>query len=208
MADGGCRTVAGEDMGFIGEGQQTGVDRVDDLAGVAAGQVGAADASGKKRIAGDEHLERGKVEADRALGMAGGVEDLGGVTIEAHELAVGERGIGRGGFRGWHAEPCGLGGHHFEQGQIAFVEEYGRAREALELERSAYVVDVGVGDENLLELEVEFGEAALDAGDFVAGIDNDGFAGFLVAEDGAVAGERADGEGFQDHDSYSRPVPA
>ena len=63
------------------------------------------------------------------------------------------------------------------------------------------MVDVGVGDEDLLELEAEGVEAAGDAADFVAGIDDDGLAGFLVAQDGAVALERADGEGFEDHDS-------
>ena len=66
------------------------------------------------------------------------------------------------------------------------------------------MVDVGVGDENLLELEAELGEAALDAGDLVAGIDDDGLAGLFVAEDGAVAGERADGEGFEDHGFYCK----
>ncbi len=47
----------------------------------------------------------------------------------------------------------------------------------LSLQRAAHVVDVGVGDENLLELEAEFGEAAVDAAHLVAGIDDDGLAG-------------------------------
>src|ERR1039458_9336133 len=54
------------------------------------------------------------------------------------------------------------------------------------------------------ELEAEFGKAALNAANLVAGIDDDGLAGFLVAQDGAVAGERADGEGFEDHGFYCR----
>jgi len=62
------------------------------------------------------------------------------------------------------------------------------------------VVDVGVGDEDLLELEAECVEAASDAVDVVAGVDDDGFASFLVAQDGAVALKRADGEGFEDHE--------
>jgi len=78
---------------------------------------------------------------------------------------------------------------------------------AFELERAAHVVDVGVGDENLLELETEFGEAAMDAADLVAGIDDDGLAGHFVAEDGAVAGQRADGKGFQNHDFIVVPHP-
>ena len=56
-----------------------------------------------------------------------------------------------------------------------------------------------VSDENLLELEAELGEPAVNAADFVAGIDDDGLAGLFVAEDGAVALQRADGEGLKDH---------
>jgi hypothetical protein len=33
----------------------------------------------------------------------------------------------------------------------------------------------------------------------VAGVDDDGLAGVFIAEDGAVAGERADGKGLEEH---------
>jgi len=46
------------------------VDGLDDLVEVPAGQVGAADAAFKERIAGHQQLERGKVQADRALRVA------------------------------------------------------------------------------------------------------------------------------------------
>ena len=61
------------------------------------------------------------------------------------------------------------------------------------------MVNVRVGDEDLLEGEAEGGEAAMDAADFITGVDDDGFAGFLVAEQCAIALERADGEGLKDH---------
>ena len=54
--------MAGEDAGLVGQREQAGVDRVDDLIEVAAGQVGATDTAFKKRVAGDEQLERGKVK--------------------------------------------------------------------------------------------------------------------------------------------------
>ena len=63
------------------------------------------------------------------------------------------------------------------------------------------MVDVGVGDDDLFDGEVVAVEDGLDAGDVVAGVDDDGFAGGLVAEDGAVALEEADGEDFVDHAS-------
>ncbi len=113
---------------------------------IAAGQVGASNAAGKERIAGDEQLERGKVEADRALGVAGGVDHLGGVAVQAHNQAIGQVFVGRGGFRRGNADPAGLRLHHFEQRQVIFIEEDGSAGEMFQPERAAHVVDVGVGD--------------------------------------------------------------
>jgi hypothetical protein len=48
--DGGCRAVAGKYFSFVGQWKQTGLDGVDNLAVVSAGQVGAADAAGKERV--------------------------------------------------------------------------------------------------------------------------------------------------------------
>lgn len=75
MADGGVGAVAWDDDGGVGEWEQFLVDGVDEGAGVAAGQVGAADGSGEEGVAGEEEILGGKVEADAALGVAGGVED-------------------------------------------------------------------------------------------------------------------------------------
>ena len=106
---------------------------------------------------------------------------------------------GLGDLGGGDAEPAGLDVHHLDQRQVARVVEDGRAGELLEAVGSGDVVDVGVGDEDLLDGEVVLGEEGDDAGDVVAGIDDDGFAGGFVAEDGAVALEGADGEDFVDH---------
>ncbi len=171
----------------------------DDLGGIASGQVSATDAAGKERVAGDEQFERGKVEADGALRVSGRVQYRGGVVLEADTAAVDQAAVGGSGFRGLDAQPGGLGFNHFEQRQVVFVEEDGRARQALEAERASHVVNVGVGDENLLEGEAKFSEAAMNAADLVAGVDDDGFAGLLVAEQGAVAGQHAYGKGFEDH---------
>jgi hypothetical protein len=84
-----------------------------------------------------------------------------------------------------------------EEGQVVFVEENGRSGEPLELERAADVVDVGVGDEDLLELEAKSGEAGMNATHLVAGIDDDGLARGLRRPEGAVALQRADWERFR-----------
>lgn len=139
------------------------------------------------------------MEADGALGVAGRVQDVGGVAGQADALPLGKAFIGRSGFRRGDAEPGGLHFHHVEQCEIVLVKQDGCAGEPLEAECAADMVDVGVGYENLLELEAERGEAAVNACDLVARIDDDGLAGLLVSEDGAIALERADGEGFEDH---------
>ena len=78
------------------------------------------------------------------------------------------------------------------------VEDW-RAGDLLEGAGAGDVVDVGVGYEDLTDGELVLVEESEDAGDVVAGIDDDGLAGGFVAEDGAVALEEADGEGFADH---------
>lgn len=103
---------------------------------------------------------------------------------------------------GGDAEPGGLNVHHFDLGEVVLVVEDGRASELLEMVGAGDVVDVGVGDDDLLDGEVVFGEEGEDAGDVVAGVDYDGFAGGLVAEDGAVALEGADGDSFEDHGAF------
>ena len=53
------------------------MDGVDELAGVASREVGAAYGSGEEGVSGDEERLGGEVEAGAALGVAGGVKDGG-----------------------------------------------------------------------------------------------------------------------------------
>jgi len=192
--------VAGDDPGFIGEDKQAVVDGLDDLSGVATWEVGSANASCKKGVAGEDEIQRGEVKADAALGVTWGVDDLGREVFEADFEAFIEARVGGFGFRGFDAEPTGLLVHHFEQGQVVFIQQDGRAGEALEAERASDMVNMGVGDENLLDFQLVLGETAEDACDFVAWVDDDRFAGAGIPKDGAVALEGADGEGFDDHE--------
>jgi len=191
--------VAGDDRGVAGQGEQACLDGVEDLVGVATGEVGSADAASKKGVAGENHLEWLEVKTDGTLGVAGGVNDFGWVVGETDEAAVGERFVRWRSFGSRNADPRGLFGHDPKLGKIGFVEEDGSAGEGFELERSADVVDVGVSDEDLLEGEAVGLEAAVDAGDFVAGVNDDGFASLFVGKNGAIALQRADGEGLEDH---------
>jgi hypothetical protein len=208
--DGGSGSVAGNYGDVVGKGEEALVDRGEELRGIASGKVGAAYGTGEESVAGEEEGLVREVEADAAFGVAGGVEDgagearstaLGGGFdgSDGDELAVVEGVVGGGDGGGGDAEPAGLNVHHFDQGEVALVVEDGGAGELLEAVSAGDVVDVGVGDDDLLDGERVFGEEGCDAGDLVAGVDDDGFAGDLVTEDGAVALERADGDDFVDH---------
>lgn len=79
-----------------------------DFPGVAAGKIGASNAAGKECIAGNEHFERGEVEADRTLRVAGGVNDLGRIALEADDKAVSQVRVWGSGLGRLHAKPAGL----------------------------------------------------------------------------------------------------
>src|SRR5271165_678056 len=175
------------------------MDGVDDLPVVAAWQVGAADAACKERVSGDEEFERSKVQADRALCVARGMNHLRGERGKANNLAVAERFVRRGGLRGRNTKPTGLLLHDLDLGQVVLIEQDGRARQPLELERAAYMVDVGVSHENLLQSEAQIAQATMNAANLVAWIDHDGLAGLLVAQNGAIALQRADMKRLNDH---------
>jgi len=61
------------------------------------------------------------------------------------------------------------------------------------------VVDVSVGDQDLGDLQSVALQDVENAGDVRAGIDDDGFVRQFIANDGAIALQRADREDFVDH---------
>ena len=70
--------MAGDDDGGIGQGQKLVMDGAEEGGGVAAGEVRSADGAGEEGVTGDQDGVVWEVETDAALGVAGGVEDVGG----------------------------------------------------------------------------------------------------------------------------------
>jgi len=175
------------------------VDGSQDLAAVAAGEIGAADAVAEEGVAGDEFALGGHPEADAAGGVARGVEhvDFGGADEEL--VAIFERGVDGNGFGGAHADPRGLDVEHGLEFGVMEVHVDGGAGSELEFLCATNVIDVGVGNHDGGDGEAVALEDFQDAVDFVAGIDDDGVAGGFVAEDGAIALQDADGEDLMDH---------
>src|SRR6516225_10451383 len=91
-ANGSVVPVAGNHDSLRRQGQQLVVDGAKDLAGVAAWQVGAADAIAEQGVAGDELSFRREPEAYAALSVTGGVKhvELGGAHNDAVAIFDGD----------------------------------------------------------------------------------------------------------------------
>jgi hypothetical protein len=191
--------VAGDDGHGIRQGEKPFADGAEDFSSVTARQVGATDGAGEEGVSGDQELLGREVEANAALGVPGGVDYLAGDIRQADfDAIVGAR-VGWGYLRRLNAEPSGLHLHHGELGQVVLVDKNRCAGDALEAYSCAHVVDVAVRDDDLFESELVGGQAGEDFGEVFAGVDDDGVARGLIAEDGAVAAKNPDREGFKNH---------
>lgn len=191
--------MTGDNRHLIGKGEEGVMDRLDEFSAVASGKIGAAYGASKQGVSGEQQGLFRKIEANAALGVARSVEDRTGQTRNRDLLAVFEAGVRRGHLGGGNAEPSSLNVHHLHQWQIVLVVEDGCSGELLEALRPGNMVDVAVGDDDLLDGKLVLLKRGDDAGDVVAGIDHDGLAGGFVAENGAVALERAYDEDLVDH---------
>lgn len=86
--------MAGNYFGVIGEGQEAVVDRLQELLGVASGQVGSTYGTGEEGVSGDQEGLIGEVKAAAALGVARGVDDRAGESDDGDGLAVPEIFVG------------------------------------------------------------------------------------------------------------------
>jgi len=174
------------------------------LIGVATGQVGATDAAGEERVAGDKKISGGNVEAEAAFGVSRGVDDGSFDAVDGDGFSIDRGMVGWVDLGDFEAEPTGLGVNHGDEWQVFFAVEDGCAGELLEGERAGDVIDMGVCHDNTPDGEFVLIECGEDAGNVVTGIDDDGVARGFVAKNGAVATEKTDGEGFADHGGFWR----
>ena len=192
--------MAGDHPSLIREGQQPVVDGSQDLPGVAPGQIGSSNRTGKESVTGNQQILLGKVQTDAPLRVAWSMKNVSEVVGDAYHHAffgarVGWSDVGRD-----HSQPARLHVHHLQQRQIVFIQQNGGSGRLLKLDRSTYMIDMRMGDDDLPESEAVLCQAQQDIGYIVAWVDHHGFAHRLVAHNGAVALQRADGEGFENHE--------
>ena len=206
-ADVGGGAVAGVDDGVVGELEEFGLQGIHDLIERAAPEIGATDAAGEERVSREElrmgELDLagilGEIEADAAGRVAGSVNDIGLETAPTESVAFLEKMIDVDEFGRFDTEELGLDFHAVIEREIVVVHHDGRAGVLMELGKAADVINVGVGADDDFDGELVAAKKAEDALDLIAGIDDDGFAGFGIADDQTVALEHADRQLDVDH---------
>ncbi len=86
--------MAGDYFDLVWEGEEAVADGGEELAHVAAGEIGATYGAGEEGVSCEQKGVVGEVEADGAFGVAGGVKDGAGEACDGDELAVVEGVVG------------------------------------------------------------------------------------------------------------------
>ena len=189
--------MAGENPGFVGEGQHLLADALDQGSVVAAGQVGAADAPPEDDVAAEEQVFPRAVEEHVAGRVTGRVADFEVVSPQVQDLAFGEVDARlRAGVAQVHAEE-GSATIGLPQGQVIIVKGHRRRRiESVDdAGRAAEMVEVGVGQPERLDLPAAFFGRFADAASAPGGVDHDGIIGGSVSNQVDIGGGKSEGEG-------------
>jgi hypothetical protein len=191
--------MAWNNDGIIRQREDAVAQRAHDFLERSSGEIGAADASREQGVAGDQQFFRGKIEADAAFGVSGSVENVRRQAARPQQFAVCDTRFDCNFSRRGYSDPCGLHVEHFQQRIVILIEQDLRARLCAQLHGSAYVIDVGMGDDDLLHFQLVLTDDGENVFNVVARIDDHGFVRGLIADDRAVTLQRAGGKDLVDH---------
>jgi hypothetical protein len=199
FSDRGFPSVTRQHPGRIGQHQQTMMQRAQNLTSIPTGQIGPPDGPGEQGIAGKQQVLFRKEQADAARRVPRGMQHLGPEAGKTERLAIVRATVRRCHLGRLDTEPTGLHLHHAQQLQVLLVEIHRRPGCLSKLGGSAYMVDMCMGHDNLAQGEAVLPEPGENFRDVVSRVDDHGFVGSLVAQDGAIAAQRTDGKGLKDH---------
>ena len=188
--------MAGDEHGVIAHGPQAGLDAVNELVKVALRKIGTSDAAGKQHIADKGALELRRKKHHMAGCVTGAVAHLQGVRAQRDGVAVVQPagGLERLGLR--KTEHHALLGQAVDPELIARVRsDDGHIEPLRQLPGAAGVVDMGMGEPDLFELEAQPIDLCQQVVQIPARVDHGGLLGVLVPDQGAVLLKGRDGDG-------------
>ncbi len=191
--------MAGNNHRIVRQSEHGTTQRLHNLLHGSTGEIGAADGSGEQRIARKQNFFGREVKADAAFGVPGRVQNAGRMRAGFYAVAGSNALIDF--YRAWgrHADPGGLHVEHLEQSKIVLVEQDRRSRGRAQFHRTAHMIDMGMGDDDVLDLQVMLAKQCEDVVNVVAGVDDHRFPSGLIANNRAIAVQRADREDLMDH---------
>ncbi len=186
--------VGGVDKTFIGEGEEFGVEGVEEQGSeLSSGpaecgaEIGASDIADEEGVAGEDGVRFGGIggevedeDGDGLRGVAGGFEDLEANVAEVETIAVVE----------WGEGVLGFGGS---------AEADGGADAVAKFEMAGDEIGVKVGEEDVFDGEAVLGGEGEVLVGVALGVDNGGGAGGFVTDDVRGVGEAGEIELVEDN---------
>ncbi len=186
IGNGGFGAMTGVDLGFRGERQELGANALKEAVEVAAGQVSPADGAAEEGVAGDDTLGGGNVEADAGRRVPRSFTYLQHILTQGYLHASAQFMFDGGEARFGQVEQEGLFGHGLVEVVFPGVHPGLDVEGLLHLSEGTDVIEVGVGDEDALDGNLQ----PFDLGEYAAGliarVYDEGFAGVFVGENGAI----------------------
>src|ERR1700730_4337185 len=193
--------MAADETDVVAERQQLVLDRLDQRVVVAAGNIAAADRTVEQHVAdmGKAHFPAEIYDAARR--MAGAMQDVEAQLADRDPVALMKPAVRRKIAHACHAKPRAA--HHYivEQEFVGHVRAFDRHLERVaQLGGAADMIDMAVGQPDLLHSDVRLLDRGLNFRNVAAGVDHHGFPGGLAPDQGAVLLEQRhrddDGAGF------------
>jgi hypothetical protein len=212
LADGGAGSVAGMHQRFVRKSHQLALERVHYLLHRTTPKVGSTDAAREERVA-CEKLWSGhrniaafvrQVEAYASWRMTGRVKHARFKRAPAQDVAFPQHLVHVGEVRRRQPDERRLHIHRVIQREILAVHHHRRARVLVQLAQPADMINVRVRAHDGFYGEFVASQEIEHAADFIARIDNQGFARHGIADDGTVAVEYPHGDGDMDQSIRGR----
>jgi len=193
LAEGGFRTMAGDEDRVVAHGPQPLSDGVHQLRMVAAGKVGAADGAGEEHVAHQGQLARAVEEDHVARGVAGAVQHLQGLAPHLHAVAALEPAVRGEAAHVGEAEHFGLLGHAVDPEPVVHVGPFHRNGQlGRQFGDAAGMVDVAVGHQDLFQGDAVLLGRGQDAGQVAPRVHRGSPHGLGAPQQGAVLFEGSD----------------
>src|SRR5262249_40434967 len=203
LADGAHGTVAADEDEVVAERDELRLDGLNEGGVIPIGEVGAPDGASEQHVANEGKALRSVNEHHRARRVAGAVQHREAGAGVAYLVALLKPAIGCDVARTQEPHGKALCSQAVEQELIGDVRTLdGDAAELLlQFGGAGSVIDVPVGEQDLVDPDAGLFYAGLDAVEITTGIDDGARFGCLVPQQGAVLLKRCDGNdgGFKRH---------